>query len=71
MVGLMTKKLDAVTEYLPPSAVAQLLGVSTRTVTRMADTGSIKSIKLPSGHRRYLRSEVEKLAAPVTKGNAR
>lgn len=40
-----------------------MLGVTTKTVSRMADSGRIHAITLPSGHRRYLAADVEALAA--------
>jgi excisionase family DNA binding protein len=59
----MTKKpeTDAGAKFLPPSEAAGRLHVSTRTLTRMADRGDLHVVKLPSGHRRYLVSEVEAL----------
>jgi len=45
-------------EKLMPREAARLLGVTTRTLTSM--TG-LHPIVLPSGHRRYLRSEIEAL----------
>lgn len=38
-----------------------MLGVSRRTLQRMEDQGVIKSRRLPSNHRRFVRSEVEAL----------
>ena len=65
MVTGMTNKLIMGESKIAPREVAALLGVSTRTVSRMADSGRLTPITLPSGHRRYLRSEVERLAQPV------
>lgn len=44
--------------------VMKLLGVSRTTLIEMEKRGEIDPIKLPSGHRRYRRSEVEALLAP-------
>jgi DNA-binding transcriptional MerR regulator len=41
-----------------PGEVARLLGVTTATVAAMPD---LHPVRLPSGHRRYRRDEVEKL----------
>ena len=46
-----------------PGEAATVLGVTTRTLIGI---GALHPTMLPSGHRRYLRSEVEALAAPVT-----
>jgi putative resolvase len=54
---------DAATEeWIAPGEASDLLGVSPKTLTRMADVGEVRSRRLPSGHRRYLRSSVEALA---------
>lgn len=45
-------------DKLMPGEAARMLGVTTRT---LADTKSLHPIILPSGHRRYLRSEIEQL----------
>lgn len=51
---------------LKPAEAAEALRVDTRTLTRMANRGELSIIKLPSGHHRYLRAEIERLAQPVT-----
>src|SRR5690349_3272661 len=51
------------TELLTPGAVAAVLFVDPKTVTRWARAGKIDSIRTPGGHRRYRRSDVEALAA--------
>lgn len=40
-----------------------MLGVTTKTVSRMVDAGSVRAVTLPSGHRRYSRSDVEALVS--------
>ncbi|MFC7766596.1 helix-turn-helix domain-containing protein [Leucobacter soli] len=50
---------------IAPREAAALLGISTRTVARWADTGKLHPVTLPSGHRRYRRAEVEALVKPV------
>ena len=61
----MTKRTshDEVT-YLRPGEAARILRVHERTLTRMADRGQVKSITLPSGHRRYEASGILAIAAP-------
>lgn len=49
-------------DKLKPGEAAAMLGVSTKTLTTMA---GLHPIKLPSGHRRYLRAEIEELAKRV------
>jgi excisionase family DNA binding protein len=44
--------------------VADMLGVSPATVVNYANDGTLKCIVLPSGHRRFHRSEVTKLLEP-------
>ncbi|HUX69181.1 MAG TPA: helix-turn-helix domain-containing protein [Cellulomonadaceae bacterium] len=50
-------------EWITSADVARRLGVSARTVYRMIDRGDLKPRRLPSGHRRYLASEVDTLLA--------
>lgn len=52
---------EAVDEYLAPGDVARLLCVSPRTVSRWADQGRIPHLVTLGGHRRFRRSEVQKL----------
>lgn len=44
--------------------VADLLGVSAQTVVNYADAGTLKHWKLPSGHRRFARKDLEPFMAP-------
>lgn len=53
-------------EWISPAEAAALLGVSTKTLLRIAVSGDVENIKLPSGHRRYLKSSVTALAAGNT-----
>jgi DNA-binding transcriptional MerR regulator len=49
-------------DLLAPSIAAALIGVSRDTLKRYEDRdGLISSVRTPSGHRRYRRSEVEAL----------
>ena len=52
------------TEYVGAAEAQRLLPyeISPRTLGRMADRGTITAIRLPSGYRRYLRSDIEALA---------
>jgi len=49
---------------LTPGEVARIFRVDPKTVTRWAAAGRIKSICTPGGHRRFYRSEVNKLLTP-------
>ncbi len=51
--------IDLVT--LSTKDVGRLLGVCAMTVVRLADDGSLPCKKTPKGHRRFKRSDVEKL----------
>lgn len=46
---------------LTPSEVAGLFRVDPKTVTRWAKSGKLTAIRTLGGHRRYRKSEVEKL----------
>lgn len=53
---------EASDELLPLSAVAEALGVSPSTVRRLADQGALPGTRTEGGHRRFRRSDVERLA---------
>ena len=48
-------------ELLSPGSAAALLGVSIDTLAKWADGGQLAAIRLPSGHRRYRRADIERL----------
>lgn len=48
--------------YLTPNEVAELLMVSPVTVRQWAQKGLLKAETTPGGHRRFMRSEVERFA---------
>lgn len=48
-------------EYITPSKAADIAFVTTKTLSRFADTGKIRSIR-PGKHRRYLLEDIEALA---------
>ena len=48
-------------DLMTPAEVAALFRVDPKTVTRWADAGKIQAVRTLGGHRRYLRSEVERL----------
>lgn len=56
---------------LLPHEVAEMLGVHRDTVTRLSDEDRLPCFRLPSGHRRYRRSDVEAFlaAAPSVKAS--
>jgi putative resolvase len=55
------------TEEAPPSRLlsigpaAERLGVSVGTLRSWADKGLVKTVRLPSGYRRFLESEIEEM----------
>lgn len=48
--------------YLSPGDASSRLGVSLRTMGRLADRGDVRAVTLPSGHRRYALEDIEALA---------
>jgi DNA-binding transcriptional MerR regulator len=50
-------------EYITPGQAQEELGVSTKTLAKLADDGVIDSFKLPSGHRRYSRESIDAIKA--------
>lgn len=53
---------------LAPGEVAALFGVDAKTVSRWAKTGRLTCIRTLGGHRRFSRSEVDRLLARVDPG---
>lgn len=53
------------TDLLTAGQAAEVWGVSVHTVHRWAKAGKITALVLPSGRRRYRRSEVEAFAEPT------
>jgi len=51
---------------LTPAEVAALFRVDPKTVTRWAKAGKLTAIRTLGGHRRYRRSEVERLLKEAT-----
>lgn len=51
--------------YLTPARACARLSISERTLWRYQDDGRIVAHRLPSGHRRFLASDVEAL---ITRG---
>lgn len=62
---MTNKPNQAPSAWYKPGEAALKLGVTTKTVSRMADTGRIHAITLPSGHRRYAVADVNALADSV------
>ena len=50
-------------ELLTTTEAGELLGVSGKTVVRYADLGTLPVLTLPSGHRRFRRSDIDNLLA--------
>lgn len=48
-------------ELMTPAQVARVLALDPKTVTRWARAGTVPCITLPSGHRRFRRSDVDRL----------
>lgn len=58
---MKTQHADWRDEMLMPSQAAALLGVSTDTLKRWASAGRISVVRLPSGHRRFRRGDIDAL----------
>lgn len=55
------------TPYMTPAEVADLFRVSTKTVTRWASTGRLRTAtRTPGGHRRFARADVDAFLIPPT-----
>lgn len=63
----MINKIDG-DVLLIPKEVARLFRVDPKTITRWANAGKITSVTTPGGHKRFWRSEVEKLLEPEETG---
>jgi excisionase family DNA binding protein len=53
------------TDLLTTSGAAAVLGVSDETVRRWADERKIRHVRLPSGHLRFRRSDLDAVLEPV------
>jgi excisionase family DNA binding protein len=62
--------MDATGYWLTVGAVANVLHVSGDTVRRWADLGLLHAYRLPSGHRRFDRSAVQRFRDDLLKGKA-
>ena len=59
----MTDRTSPDAVYLKPREAAEILRVSFRTLQRWEAEGKVRGARLPNGHRRYLRSDIEQLLA--------
>lgn len=61
-VTVMTNQTRAAeSPYLHPGEAAQQVGLSIRTLARMADAGRLSVVRIDGGHRRYLRVEIARI----------
>jgi len=51
--------MDKQKAYLSIKEVLSMLGISRSTLDRWAKDGTLNFFRLPSGHRRFFRSEIE------------
>lgn len=58
----MVRKSTKRKAYLTPNEVAEMLMVSPTTVRQWASEGKLDSLTTPGGHRRFLRSEIERFS---------
>lgn len=54
---------EAEAAYMTPAEACALLRISERTLWRYQEDGHISAVRLPSGHRRFRREDVERLVA--------
>ncbi len=64
----MVGKSSEITEWLTLKEASALLGVHPATLRTWADEGYVRTFRTPGGHRRFLRSDVEAMAAPASSG---
>lgn len=55
--------MDATLDLITSGDAARILGASTKTVRRWAESGHLPVVRTPGGHRRFRRSDVEALLA--------
>ena len=53
---------------LRPGEAAHRLGITVKTLYNMEERGEIRSIKLPSGHRRYMAEDIESILDSYREG---
>jgi excisionase family DNA binding protein len=58
---MQSKHAGSPDDLLPPAEAAALVGISRDTIKRWERDGRIASRRLPNGHRRYRRGDVEAL----------
>lgn len=54
---------EQVTEWLAPAHAAAALGVTPKSVSRLADKGVVRAIRTEGGHRRYAAEDIEAILA--------
>lgn len=59
-----TMYADRNIDLMTPGEVCEALRISMSTLRVWAKSGRVQVITLPSGHRRYLRSEIEEMLHP-------
>jgi predicted site-specific integrase-resolvase len=63
MVPHMSTKMDRnLEDYYRPTDAARLVSASLLTLSRWADADLVRVIVLPSGHRRYLKADIDAIA---------
>jgi excisionase family DNA binding protein len=59
-------RINPATRLLRPIEVAELLGVTTRTVRHLAETGDLRKVKLGTRSTRYRMADIERFIAERT-----
>lgn len=67
---MQTKHAGLPAEYMTVGEAAALCGVHPDTIKRWEQRGRITALRTPTGHRRYLRTDVEALISPAPEREA-
>ena len=59
----MSDSSESSVDWMLPAEAASALGVTTKTLTRMASDGRLRAHRVGNGHRRYRRDDVDRLLA--------
>lgn len=73
MLSIMTNRkhhYNREGEVITPAEASRITGLSAAWLARMADRGDLTASRPGGTHRRYVRAEVERLAAPVEPSEA-
>lgn len=64
VIGMPSQNIQAEPEYLAAGDVMATVHISRRTLDRYVTAGKLPVVYLPSGHRRFQRTDVDALLTP-------